>query len=231
MRRAQIQILALDRTRANQLLSTGHAFQQTHDYKRNGTETLFAAPDVLTGSSVSAHTFCQRHTNTGSVDFPGQVAAAPPVVELHVICNNYATHKHQNARYWLAANPQTTLHFTPTSCFWLNMVEILFGLSSANRSAADHSTGSTTSNRPSGPTSPTTTKAPNQSAGSKPQNTYWTRLSGSKQPTRATSCLLLLPVENPYCFFPPSHDLAGPAPLFHVKRERARTGRSGLETT
>ncbi|WP_081737655.1 IS630 family transposase [Arthrobacter sp. H41] len=121
------QIQALDRTHANQPLSPDHASQQTHDYKRNGTTTLFAALDVLTGK-VSANAFYQRHTNTEFVDFLGQVADAHPEVELHVICDNYATHKHQNVKDWLAANPRVTLHFTPTSCSWLNMVEIFFGL-------------------------------------------------------------------------------------------------------
>jgi hypothetical protein len=121
------QIQALDRTQANQPLSPGHASQQTHDYKRNGTTTLFAALDVLTGK-ISASDFYQRHTNVEFVDFLTQVAAAHPEVELHVICDNYATHKHQNVKDWLAANPRVTLHFTPTSCSWLNMVEIFFGL-------------------------------------------------------------------------------------------------------
>ncbi|XAS67351.1 IS630 family transposase [Micrococcaceae bacterium Sec5.7] len=121
------QIQALDRTHANQPLSPKHASQQTHDYKRNGTTTLFAALDVLTGK-VSANAFYQRHTNTEFVDFLNQVATAHPDVELHVICDNYATHKHQNVKDWLAANPRVSMHFTPTSCSWLNMVEIFFGL-------------------------------------------------------------------------------------------------------
>lgn len=121
------QIQALERTHPDQPLSPRHPSQRTHDYKRNGTTTLFAALDVLTGR-ISANAFYQRHTNTEFVDFLERVAAAHPDVELHVICDNYATHKHQNVRDWLAANPRVTLHFTPTSCSWLNMVEIFFGL-------------------------------------------------------------------------------------------------------
>ncbi len=121
------QIQALDRTHADQPLSPGHASQHTHDYKRNGTTTLFAALDVLSGR-VSASSFYQRHSNAEFVDFLGQVANAHPDVELHVICDNYATHKHQNVKNWLVENPRVTLHFTPTSCSWLNMVEIFFGL-------------------------------------------------------------------------------------------------------
>ncbi|MET4145451.1 IS630 family transposase [Arthrobacter sp. UYCo732] len=116
-----------DRTHENQPLFLGHASQQTHDYKSNGTTTLFAALDVHTGK-VSANAFYQRHTNSEFVDFLGQVAAVHPDVELHVICDNYATQKHQNVKDWLAANPRVSLHFTPTSCSWLTMVEIFFGL-------------------------------------------------------------------------------------------------------
>lgn len=121
------QIQALERTRPDQPLSPGHASQRTHDYKRNGTTTLFAALDVLTGK-ISADACYQQHTNAEFVDFMDQVAAAHPDVELHVVCDNYATHKHQNVKDWLAANPRVTMHFTPTSCSWLNMVEIFFGL-------------------------------------------------------------------------------------------------------
>lgn len=121
------QIQALDRTQADQPLSPGHVAQSTHDYKRNGTTTLFAALDVLTGK-VSTSAFHQRHTNVEFVEFMDQVATAHPDVDLHVICDNYATHKHQNVKDWLAANPRVSMHFTPTSCSWLNMVEIFFGL-------------------------------------------------------------------------------------------------------
>ncbi|GAA3699265.1 hypothetical protein GCM10023081_40170 [Arthrobacter ginkgonis] len=82
---------------------------------------------MLTGK-ISADACYPRHTNAEFVDFLGQVAAANPNVELHVVCDNYATHKHQNVKDWLAANPRVTMHFTPTCCSWLNMVEIFFGL-------------------------------------------------------------------------------------------------------
>ncbi len=62
------------------------------------------------------------------MDFLNQVAAAHPDVELHIICNNYATHTHQNVKDWLTVNPRVSMHFTPTSGSWLNMVEIFFGL-------------------------------------------------------------------------------------------------------
>lgn len=121
------QIQALSRTGPAQPMSPTHPMQQTHDYRRNGTTTLFAGLDVLTGK-LSANAFYPKHTNAEFVDFLGRVAEAHPGVELHVICDNYATHKHQNVKDWLAANPRVRLHFTPTSCSWLNMVEIFFGI-------------------------------------------------------------------------------------------------------
>jgi len=97
------------------------------DYKRHGTTTLFAALEIASGR-VTADECYPKHTNVEFVDFLGKVAAAHPDVELHVVCDNYATHKHQNVKDWLAVNPRVTLHFTPTSCSWLNMVEIFFGI-------------------------------------------------------------------------------------------------------
>ncbi|MEW1979961.1 IS630 family transposase [Citricoccus sp. NPDC079358] len=121
------QIQALSRTQPVQPMAPGQPLEHTHDYKRNGTTTLFAALDVLTGK-LCASDFYPKHTNIEFVDFLDQVAEANPGVELHVIADNYATHKHQNVRDWLAANPRVTMHFTPTSCSWLNMVEIFFGI-------------------------------------------------------------------------------------------------------
>ena len=121
------QIQALDRTRPNQSLEKGRPAAWTHDYKRNGTTTLFAALDIATGK-LSADKCYQKHTNAEFVDFLGLITAAHPNVELHVICDNYATHKHPNVKAWLTQNPRVTMHFTPTSCSWLNMVEIFFGI-------------------------------------------------------------------------------------------------------
>lgn len=121
------QIQALDRTRPDQPLDKGRPAARTHDYKRNGTTTLFATLDIATGK-LSADKCYPKHTNAEFVDFLGLVAAAHPDVDLHVVCDNYATHKHPNVKTWLAANPRVTMHFTPTSCSWLNMVEIFFGI-------------------------------------------------------------------------------------------------------
>jgi transposase len=121
------QIQALDRTQPILPLRQGIPEQQTHDYIRNGTTSLFAALEVATGK-ITTDACYPRHTNDEFLAFLKLVAKAHPRVELHVICDNYATHKHGNIRRWLAKNPRVTLHFTPTSCSWLNMVEIFFGI-------------------------------------------------------------------------------------------------------
>jgi len=120
------QIQALDRTAPILPLRPGVPEKQTHDYKRNGTTTLFAALEVATGKVTDS---CyERHTNTEFLAFLKLVAKAYPRRKLHVVCDNYATHKHPNVDKWLAKNPRVTLHFTPTSGSWLNMVEIFFGI-------------------------------------------------------------------------------------------------------
>ena len=101
--------------------------QQTHDYIRHGTTSLFAALEVATGK-VTADACYPRHTNVEFLAFLKLVAKAHPRVRLCVICDNYATHKHPNVQAWLDKNPRITLHFTPTSCSWLNLVEIFFGI-------------------------------------------------------------------------------------------------------
>jgi len=87
---------------------------------------LFAALEVATGL-VTDRCFSQ-HTNVEFLAFLKQVARAYPRVPLHVVCDNYATHKHPNVTAWLAKHPRVQLHFTPTSGSWLNMVEIFFGI-------------------------------------------------------------------------------------------------------
>ena len=100
--------------------------QQTHDYKRNGTTTLFAALQIATGQ-VTDRCY-DRHTHVEFLDFLKLVAKTHPRVQLHVVCDNYATHKHPRVKAWLEKHPRVTMHFTPTSGSWLNMVEIFFGI-------------------------------------------------------------------------------------------------------
>jgi transposase len=120
------QVQALDRTAPILPLRPGLPEKATHDYVRHGTTTLFAALEVATGRVVDA---CyDRHTNVEFLAFLKLVAKAYPRVKLHVVCDNYATHKHPAVQAWLARNPRVTLHFTPTSGSWLNLVEIFFGI-------------------------------------------------------------------------------------------------------
>ena len=120
-------IQALDRTAPMLPLRPGLPARASYDYKRNGTTTLFAALDVATGR-ITADACYPKHRHQEFLRFLKKVAAARPDIELHVVCDNYATHKHPKVKQWLAQNPRVTLHFTPTSCSWLNMVEIFFGI-------------------------------------------------------------------------------------------------------
>jgi transposase len=121
------QIQALDRTQPGLPLKKGRAGTMTHDYKRNGTTTLFAALEVATGR-ITADACYPRHRHQEFLRFLKKVAAAHPASDLHVVADNYATHKHLQVKAWLKDNPRITLHFTPTGCSWLNMVEIFFGM-------------------------------------------------------------------------------------------------------
>ena len=120
------QVQALDRTAPILPLRPGIPEKQTHDYVRHGTTTLFAALEVATGKVTDA---CYpRHRHEEFLRFLRQVAKACPRRRLHIVLDNYATRKHPDVQAWLAKNPRVTLHFTPTSGSWLNMVEIFFGI-------------------------------------------------------------------------------------------------------
>jgi transposase len=120
------QIQALNRTAPVLPILPGVPEKATHDYVRNGTTTLFAALEVATGKVTQD---CRpRHTHADFLAFLKQVAKAYPRRNLHVVCDNYATHKHPTVKAWLANNPRVRLHFTPTSGSWLNLVEIFFGI-------------------------------------------------------------------------------------------------------
>lgn len=118
------QIQALDRTAPMLPMQPGRIERRTHDYTRHGTSTLFAALEVATGRVTAA---CKpRHRSTELLVFLRQVTRAHPDDELHLVMDNYATHKTPEVRAWLEANPRVHVHFTPTSASWLNMVEIFF---------------------------------------------------------------------------------------------------------
>lgn len=119
------QVQALDRTQPGLLLKKGRAETMTHDYKRNGTTTLFAALNVLDGQVIGQ---CQqRHTHAEWLKFLKKIDRETPKDKtLHLIADNYATHKHPVVQEWLAKHPRFHMHFTPTSASWLNMVERFF---------------------------------------------------------------------------------------------------------
>jgi transposase len=120
------QIQALDRTQPTLPMQPGLLERRTHDYVRHGTTTLFAALEIATGKVTDA---CYpRHRSDEFLLFLKQVAKAYPRVKLHLVVDNYATHKHPTVQAWLTRNPRITMHFTPTSGSWLNMVEIFFGI-------------------------------------------------------------------------------------------------------
>jgi transposase len=106
-------------------IKKGRAGTMTHDYKRNGTTTLFAALNVLDGTVIGRN--MQRHRHQELIRFLNTIEAAVPAGKLiHAILDNYATHKHPKVRAWLAAHPRWTFHFTPTSASWLNAVQGFF---------------------------------------------------------------------------------------------------------
>ena len=119
------QVQALDLTQPGLPLKKGRAATMTHDYKRHGTTTLFAALNVLNGQVIGQ---CQqRHTHEEWLKFLKQInRETPKEKSLHLICDNYATHKHPKVKEWLKKHPRFHVHFTPTSASWLNMVERFF---------------------------------------------------------------------------------------------------------
>ncbi|HYB82251.1 MAG TPA: IS630 family transposase [Mycobacterium sp.] len=120
------QIQALNRTQPILPMRPGLPEKATHDYQRNGTTTLFAALEVATGK-VTDRCY-DRHGKAEFLDFLKTVARAYPRRQLRVVCDNYHTHKHADVNAWLATNPRISLHFTPTSGSWLNLVEVLFSI-------------------------------------------------------------------------------------------------------
>ena len=121
------QIQALERTQPLLPLGLGYVQGVTHDYVRHGTTTLFAALDIATGQVL---TQCKRrHRHQEFLQFLRHIAAAVPQhLDVHLVVDNYATHKHAKVRRWLAAHPRFHVHYTPTYASWLNQVEIWFNI-------------------------------------------------------------------------------------------------------
>ena len=125
-------IQALDRTQPGLPLKKGRCGTMTHDYKRHGTSTLFAALDVLTGQVVGES--YQRHRHQEFLRFLKKVEKATPKGKnIHIILDNHSTHKHENVLGWIEKKQRVFLHFIPTSSSWLNMVERFFGVLTEKR--------------------------------------------------------------------------------------------------
>lgn len=119
------QIQALNRTQPGLPLAPGNPATRTHDYKRHGTTSLFAALDVATGEVIGR--LRRQHRSIEFLSFLKEVDASVPAdVPIHLIMDNYATHKTDKVKAWLAARPRYSIHFTPTSASWLNLVERFF---------------------------------------------------------------------------------------------------------
>lgn len=121
------QIQALERTQPMLPLGMGYTECSTHDYRRHGTTTLFAALDVATGNVI--HQCKRRHRHQEYLQFLRHIDAnVPSELDVHLVVDNYATHKHEKVKRWLAARPRYHVHYTPTYGSWLNQVERWFGL-------------------------------------------------------------------------------------------------------
>jgi len=135
------QCQALERTQPTLPLGFGYSEGYTHDYVRHGTLTLFAALDVATGSVLAQSK--KRHRHQEFLQFLRHIDAnVPPELDVHIIMDNYSTHKHHKVRSWFARRPRYQFHFIPTYSSWLNQVETWFGIITRNaiRRGSFHST-------------------------------------------------------------------------------------------
>ena len=158
------QIQALDRTQPGLPMKKGRGATMTHDYKRNGTTTLFAALNVLRARSSGAT--WPRHRHQEFIRFLNALERDIPAGKVvHAILDNYAAHKTPEVRRWLARHPRWTFHFTPTSSSWLNAVEGFFAKLSRRRLKHGVFAPSSTCRPPSTASSPSTTRTPSPSSG------------------------------------------------------------------
>ncbi len=157
------QVQALDRTQPLLPLRPGQVERRTHDYKRNGTTSLFAALDVATGKVIGQ---CyRRHRSVEFRKFLDHVEAnVPPDLEIHIVMDNYSTHKTKTIRDWFARRPRWHVHVTPTSASWLNQVERFFADLTEKQSPG---------------TSTPSTRTPSPSAGTRQPMKSWRPSSAS----------------------------------------------------
>jgi transposase len=158
------QIQALDRTQPGLPMKKGRVGTMTHDYKRNGTTTLFAAMNILDGTVIGRN--MQRHRHQEFIRFLNAVEREVPAGKIvHAILDNYAAHKHPEVRKWLACHSRWIFHFTPTSASWLNAVEGFFAVLSKRRLKPGAFAPSSIFRPPSTASSTTTTLSPSLSYG------------------------------------------------------------------
>jgi transposase len=174
------QVQALDRTQPGLPLKKGRAGTMTHDYKRHGTTTLFAALNVLDGTVIGRN--MQRHRHQEFIRFLNAIEAEVPAGKaVHVILDNYAAHKHPRVRAWLDRHQRFTFHFTPTSCSWLNAVEGFFARLSKRRLKRGVSDPLSIFK------SPSTASSPRQTSPQNPSHGPQTRKNHRRSQTRAPS--------------------------------------------
>ncbi len=173
------QIQALDRSQPLLPMRPGQVERRTHDYVRHGTTTLFAALDIATGKIVGQ---CfARHRSREFLAFLRTLEVrVPDDLDVHLVMDNYATHKTAAVQRWLARHPRWHVHFTPTGASWLNQVERFFAALTENNSAAGSIARPRNSNRRSETTSTPSTPTQDPSAGPSPQTT-------SSQPSNASA--------------------------------------------
>ena len=166
------QIQALDRTAPCLPMLPTTPARMTHDYVRNGTTSLFAAFDLASGSVIAQH--YRRHRHQEFLRFLKLIdAAVPKDLDLHLVLDNYATHKTPAIHQWLLKHPRFHLHFTPTSSSWMNLVERWFA-ELTNRKLRRSAHRSSPSSKPtSAPGSTSGTRTPGRSCGSRPPTRSW----------------------------------------------------------
>ena len=161
------QIQALDRTEPGLPIKKGRCATMTHDYKRNGTTTLFAALDILEGKVIGR--CMQRHRHQEFIRFLNAVEREVPADKaVHVVLDNYATHKHPRVKAWLQRHSRVTFHFTPSSCSWANAVAGWFANLTRQRLKRGSSPRSSNCRPPSTASSPRPTPNPGRSSGPNP---------------------------------------------------------------
>ena len=201
------QIQALDRTQPGLPIKKGRAGTMTHDYKRNGTTTLFAALNTLDGTVIGSH--MKRHRHQEWLKFLKLIDQQTPAgKELHLIVDNYATHKHPKVKRWLAKHPRFHIHFTPTSASWLNMVERFFSVITRRKFAGACSDLSPNWRMLSAATSENTTVKPSHSSGRKQQrNLRKTLATACPQPVELSGIVPMMPIwliMTHHCGLPPT---------------------------